>query len=84
MKASAKRGVIGTNSVFEQRTIADTSNIKKKAPSKNGRAMLPFYVPVAARTQLKIMAIEMNSTQQDLMTAALNDFFQKHGKPPIA
>jgi hypothetical protein len=84
MKASAKRATIGTNSVFEQRPIPDTSNIKKKGPSKNGRAMLPFYVPVAARTQLKIMAIEMNSTQQDLMTAALNDLFQKHGKPPIA
>jgi hypothetical protein len=84
MKASAKRGAIGTNSVFEQQSIADTSNIKKKAISKNGRAMLPFYVPVAARTQLKMMAIEMNSTQQDLMTSALNDFFQKYGKPPIA
>jgi hypothetical protein len=46
--------------------------------------MLPFYVPVAAPTKLKIMAIEMNSTQQALMTAALNDFFQKHGKPPTA
>lgn len=84
MKASAKRGAIGTNSVFEQQPIADTSDIKTKATSKNGRAMLPFYVPVAARTQLKMMAIEMNSTQQDLMTSALNDFFKKHGKPPIA
>ena len=84
MKTNAKRGAIGANSVFEQRPIADTSSIKKKAISKNGRAMLPFYVPVAARTQLKMMAIEMNSTQQDLMTSALNDFFKKHGKPPIA
>ena len=84
MKASAKRAAIGANSVFEQRQVVDTSDIKRRALSKNGRAMLPFYVPVAARTQLKIMAIEMNSTQQDLMTAALNDFFQKHGKPPIA
>ena len=78
------RATVGTHSVFEQPKVADTSNIKKKAISKNGRAMLPFYVPVAARTQLKMMAIEMNSTQQDLMTSALNDFFQKHGKPPIA
>ncbi|MBA2660586.1 MAG: hypothetical protein H0U72_13930 [Nitrosospira sp.] len=81
---SAKRAAIGTNTtVFKQLQVTDTSKIKKKA-SKNGRAMLPFYVPVAARTQLKIMAVEMNSTQQDLMIAALNDFFQKHGKPPIA
>ncbi len=77
------RAKIGINSVFAQPPSADTSDVKKKA-LKNGRAMLPFYVPVAARTQLKIMAVEMNSTQQDLMIAALNDFFQKHGKPPIA
>jgi hypothetical protein len=45
---------------------------------------MPFWVPIAARKQLKVMAAEMDTTQQDLMTIALNDFFKKHGKPPIA
>jgi hypothetical protein len=45
---------------------------------------MPFWVPVAARKQLKVMAAEMDTTQQELMTLALNDFFKKHGKPPIA
>jgi len=30
------------------------------------------------------MAAEMDTTQQELMRIALNDFFKKHGKPPIA
>jgi hypothetical protein len=31
-----------------------------------------------------MMAAEMDTTQQDLMTDALNMLFQSHGKPPIA
>ena len=85
MSTSAKRATVGAKTtVFEQLSIADTSDIKKRTPSKNGRVMMPFLTPVASRSQLKMMAIEMESTQQDLMTAALNDFYRKHSKPPIA
>jgi antitoxin-like ribbon-helix-helix protein len=45
---------------------------------------MPFWVPVAARKQLRLLAAEMDTTQQELLTIALNDFFIKHGKPPIA
>jgi hypothetical protein len=45
---------------------------------------MPFWVPVAARKQLRLLAAEMDTTQQELLTIALNDFFTKHGKPPIA
>jgi hypothetical protein len=45
---------------------------------------MPFWVPVAARKQLRLLAAEMDTTQQELLTTALNDFFIKHGKPPIA
>ena len=55
-----------------------------KRTDRIGRTAMPFWVPVAARKQLKVMAAEMDTTQQELMTLALNDFFKKHGKPPIA
>jgi hypothetical protein len=56
----------------------------EKRTDRNGRTAMPFWVPIAARKQLKVMAAEMDTTQQELMTIALNDFFKKHGKPPIA
>jgi hypothetical protein len=45
---------------------------------------LPFWVPVSARQQLRIMAAEYDTTMQALLVEALNDFFKKHDKPPIA
>lgn len=56
----------------------------KGRPDREGRVMMPFWVPKTARTQLRVMAAHMDTTQQDLMAKALNEFFQKHGKPPIA
>jgi hypothetical protein len=51
---------------------------------RTGRQMIPFWAPTPARKQLRVMAAEANTTQQELMTIALNDFFRKHGKEPIA
>jgi hypothetical protein len=43
-----------------------------------------FQLPAAAKKQLAILAIERETTQQALLSEALNDLFQKHGKPAIA
>ncbi len=56
----------------------------QKRTDRNGRVAMPFWVPVAARKQLRVMAAELDTTQQELMTLALNDLFKKYGKPPIA
>jgi len=78
-KTRAKLGVFSS-------TPAPTEPIvtTEKRTDRAGRTAMPFWVPIAARKQLKVMAAEMDTTQQDLMTIALNDFFKKHGKPPIA
>ena len=34
--------------------------------------------------QIKIAAVERGTTARGLMIEALNDWFTKHGKPPIA
>jgi len=53
-------------------------------PDREGKTPLPFWVPVSARKQLRILAAELDTTMQACMIEALNDFFSKHDKPPIA
>lgn len=78
---SKKRASLG---VFKGEAETDIRAEDIKRPDRVGRTALPFWVPVAARKQLRIMAAEMDTSMQDLMTTALNDLFKKHGKPPIA
>jgi hypothetical protein len=53
-------------------------------PDRAGRAPLPFWATAPAKKQLRMLAAENDTTQQDLMTEALNLLFQKYSKPPIA
>lgn len=78
-KTRAKLGVFNAPTA-----PAENITVKDKRTDRAGRTAMPFWVPIAARKQLKVMAAEMDTTQQELMTLALNDFFKKHGKPPIA
>lgn len=53
-------------------------------PERAGQTPMPFWVPIAAKRQLRVMAAEGDTTQQALMREALNMLFAKYGKPPIA
>lgn len=53
-------------------------------PDRAGKRATLFQLPAAAKKQLAILAVEQETTQQALMSEALNDLFKKHGKPPIA
>ncbi|MDD2465282.1 MAG: hypothetical protein PHI97_14900 [Desulfobulbus sp.] len=55
-----------------------------KRPDRVGKKQTIFHMPEAAKKQLAILAIESETTQQALISEALNDLFKKHGKPPIA
>jgi len=67
------------------RTVTKTSKMPlADRPDRQGKTPLPFWVPVSARKQLRILAAELDTTMQACMIEALNDFFSKHGKPPIA
>jgi hypothetical protein len=81
---SKTRAQLGSTGVFQKPATVPPISTTEKRPDRAGRTALPFWVPVAARKQLRIMAAEMDKTQQDLLTLALNDFFEKHGKPRIA
>jgi hypothetical protein len=80
------RAQLGSTGVFQQQPAAPVQPLhtNETRPDRAGRVALPFWVPGAARHQLRILAAEMDTTQQELLTAALNDLFEKHRKPRIA
>ncbi len=83
----SKRPILGGASVFTPAAAPLSAPSPAPAisrPDRTGRAPLPFWTTAAAKKQLRMMAAENDTTQQELMTNALNLLFQKHGKPPIA
>lgn len=79
-----KRSQIGEGISFGGEVPVPVSTDNTKQMGRPGRRMLPFWVPLAAHKQLRLMAVDLDKTQQELLTTALNDFFKLHGKPPIA
>lgn len=57
---------------------------KYKPPSRVGKKAVGGHFDQAVIRQLKIMAIDNDSSIQDLLAEALNDLFVKHGQKPIA
>jgi hypothetical protein len=55
-----------------------------QAPSRAGKKALIGYFDPGVSKQLKQIALDGDRTVQDLLTEALNDFFQKYKKSTIA
>jgi hypothetical protein len=81
---SNQRAILGATGVFAPSKREATTDKVLARPDRAGRAPLPFWTTAAAKKQLRILAAEIDTTQQDLMTEALNLLFQKHGKSQIA
>ena len=52
--------------------------------SRRGRKAVTIYLDTAAHRQLRMLALEQDSSVQHLAVEAFNDLFQKLGKPRIA
>ena len=52
--------------------------------TRDGLVSVQVYVPKPVRAQLHIMRAEQDRPVEDLLVEALNDFFEKYGKPAIA
>lgn len=88
-KPRGKMSIAGGAGSFTQAAEAATVpaknlNARPTPASRTGRVALPFWVPATARQQLRHMVIDLHLTAQDALSEALNDWFSKHGKPPIA
>jgi hypothetical protein len=53
-------------------------------PDRVGKRGKLFYMVEAAEKQLSILAIEKDTTQQALLTEAVNDLFRKYKRDAIA
>jgi len=53
-------------------------------PSRQGKKAIIAYFDPAVSKQLRQIALDEESTVQDLMREAINDLFQKRGKSAIA
>jgi Antitoxin-like ribbon-helix-helix len=87
---SKARATLGSTGVFASTSPADKNAPETKPassakrPDREGRVPLPFWTTAPAKKQLRLMAAEGDTTQQDLMSEALNLLFKSRGKPPIA
>ena len=78
-----------SGSARHRKPVAEEPTLPKvrtaKAPPEEGRGSpITVHFPKQVRDQLKILAVQKNTTLHTLMAEALNDLFAKHGKPEIA
>jgi hypothetical protein len=50
----------------------------RRAPARQGKKAIAFWVEPAASTQVRVAAATMGRTIQDIMEEALDDWFAKH------
>ena len=82
-----RRAALGTTGAFAEAVTPTLPAAVASVPTRSdrvGKTPLPFWVAVPTRQQLRILAAELDKSMQSCMIEALNDFFRKHGKPPIA
>src|ERR1700682_3179205 len=51
---------------------------------RGGTSPITVHFPKQVRDQLKILAVQSDTTLHNLVAEAFNDLFAKHGKPEIA
>jgi hypothetical protein len=71
------------SAVMAKKSAAATT---EPSPSDGGGTIrtLTLRLKPIVHDQLREMAFTARRSQHDLLMEALNDLFQKHGKPPIA
>jgi hypothetical protein len=58
--------------------------LKEARIDRAGKRMIGFYIPDAAYRQLRQLALDEETTNQELLTEALNTLFKNRGKQSIA
>ena len=53
-------------------------------PSRRDTKLVQAHVPLEVSRQLKQIALDEDTTQQQLVVEALNDLFRSRGLPPVA
>ncbi|MCB1814676.1 MAG: hypothetical protein KDK04_23580 [Candidatus Competibacteraceae bacterium] len=89
-RKSLAAGMSGSSPVKTERQHIDTpitdppARTLGRAPSRVGKKPVTAFLSPEAAAQLKAMAALEQTTQEALLIEAINDLFQKRGKPQIA
>jgi len=78
---------IDTKKVKDKETIVkqdEDTIVKGKQPGRVGQVTIVTYTSKEVKKQLKILALENDTTQTELFREALNLLFKKHQKSLIA
>jgi hypothetical protein len=65
-------------------SAAHTTHAQKPAPSRTGKKTVAAHFDPAVSRQLRQLALEEDSSMQELLREAINDLFEKKGKPRLA
>ena len=77
----------GGSARHRKAVIRQPAAANSTAPQQKGRgptSPITVHFPKQVRDQIKILAIEKDTTLHSLVAEALNDLFAKYGKPEIA
>ena len=80
-QASGKKSPVA---VATEETEAEMSAQSALPPSRRGKKTISGYFDPAVSTQLKRIALDYDTTQQALLTEAINDLFEKYSQKAIA
>ena len=79
----AKAGSLFRPKTEAAKPTAPVVTAEGKTP-KRGKHLISGLFEAPTYRQFTTLAAELGLQRQDLLREALNDLFQKHGKPPIA
>lgn len=75
---------IGGSTRRKPEPVSPSVSQTSQQPSRAGSSPITVHFPKQVRNQLKIMAVERDTTMHYLIAEAFNDLFAKYGKPEIA
>jgi hypothetical protein len=83
---TATRGGEATGAVrgSSATTATVTTIAASRTPSRIGKKTVAAHFDPAVSKQLKQIGLETDHSTQALLREAINDLFNKYGKPPIA
>ncbi len=82
--AGSKRKARPALAVHQAPAAAEEMGPDTEHPGRVGKVMLGIYIPRVAHKQFKRLCCDLDRTQQEVITEALNEIFRRHGLPPIA
>lgn len=81
-----KKSLLGMQDTAKPKLVAVDTEVSggAVAPSRKGKKVISGYFDPAASRQLRMLAIEHETSVQALLEEAINDLFKKNGKSAVA